>query len=115
MINDEECAHFLAELTVAYYHDLPHLILTFNESNWYLVMTGTEVVAEMRPESLHQYVDGDAKANFSLFSTSTAEGEKSPSSSLRKSKLTNAISNSGDTVHTILPFGIRRRDGSLSH
>jgi hypothetical protein len=86
MINDEECAHFLAELTAAYYHYPPHLILNFDESNWHLMMTGTEVVAERGAESVHQYLDGGAKANFSFFATTRSEGEKLPLILIAKGK-----------------------------
>jgi hypothetical protein len=78
MINDEEGVHFLAELTAAYYHYPPHHILKFAESNWYLMMMGTEVVAKRGAELIHQYVDGDAKANFSFFADIRTEGEKLP-------------------------------------
>jgi hypothetical protein len=53
MINDEECAHFLAEFTAACHHHPPHPILKIDESNWYLVMTATEVVAESGAESVY--------------------------------------------------------------
>jgi hypothetical protein len=115
MIHDEEWAHFLAELNDDYYHDPLHFLLDFDELNWHLVMTGTEIAGERGAESVHQSVDGDAKANFSFFATITAEERNSPSSSLRKTKLVDVISNSGNTMHTILRFGIRLWDGPLNH
>jgi hypothetical protein len=54
------------------------LIVNFDESNWHLVMAAEETVAEGGAESVHQYLDGDPKANFSFFATITAEGQKPP-------------------------------------
>jgi hypothetical protein len=41
-------------------------------------MTGDETIAEQSAETVHQYVDGDRKANFSFFATITAQGTKLP-------------------------------------
>jgi hypothetical protein len=41
-------------------------------------MVGEETIAERGTESVHQYVDGDPKANFSFVATITAEEEKLP-------------------------------------
>jgi hypothetical protein len=113
MIHDEECAHFLAGLSAAYYQDPPHLILSFDESNWYLV--GLKL--QMRGK-LNQFINTwivTRKPTFLLLRPLQPKERNSPSSSLRKSKRIDLISNSGNTMHTILRFGIRRRDGSLSH
>jgi hypothetical protein len=64
----------------------PHLILNFDESNWYLVTAGDEVVAESGAESVQNYVGGDAKANFSFFATLTIEGKRIPLVSNAKGK-----------------------------
>jgi hypothetical protein len=86
VIDDQECLRFLGQLTAAYHRYPPHLILNFDESNWHLVMAGEETVAERGAESVHQYVDGDPKANFSFFATITAEGQKLPLILIAKGK-----------------------------
>jgi hypothetical protein len=78
--------HFLGQLTAAYHRYPPHLIVNFDKSNWHLVMAGDETVAEREAESVHQYVDGDPKANFSFFATITAEGQKLPLILIAKGK-----------------------------
>jgi hypothetical protein len=41
-------------------------------------MANDQTVAERGAETVHQYVDGDTKANFSFFATITAQGAKLP-------------------------------------
>jgi hypothetical protein len=43
-----------------------------------LVISNDQTVVERGAETVHQYVDGDAKANFSFFVTITAQGAKLP-------------------------------------
>jgi hypothetical protein len=54
------------------------LIVNVDESNWHLVMAAEETVAERGAESVHQYVDGGPKVNFSFFAAITAEGQRLP-------------------------------------
>jgi hypothetical protein len=85
-IDDRDCLRFLAQLTAAYFRYPPHLIVNFDESNWYLVMAGDETVAERGAECVNQFVDGDPKANFSFFATITADGGKLPLILIAKGK-----------------------------
>jgi hypothetical protein len=77
-IDDSECAQFTVNLTAAYHRYPPHLILNFDESNWHLVMEGDLMLAERGAETVHNYVDGDPKTNFTFFATIIAEGTKFP-------------------------------------
>jgi hypothetical protein len=76
VIDDSECVQSLANLTAACHRYSPHLILNFDESNWHLVMEGDVPLAERGAETVHNYVDGDPKMNFTLFATITVEGTK---------------------------------------
>jgi hypothetical protein len=77
-IDESKCAQFMANMTAAYHRYPPHLILNFNESNWHLVMEEDVMLAEQGAETVHNYVDGDSKTNFTFFTTITAEGTKFP-------------------------------------
>jgi hypothetical protein len=59
VIDDEECVRFLGKFTAAYHMSPPHLILDFDQSNWYLVMAREQTVAEQGVESVHQHVNDD--------------------------------------------------------
>jgi hypothetical protein len=85
-IDHEECMRFLGKLAAAYHRYPPHLILNFDECNWYLVMAGEQTVAERGAECVHQDVNGDPKANFTFFATITAEGQKLPLIFIAKGK-----------------------------
>jgi hypothetical protein len=73
-VDDSEYAQFLANLTAAYHRYSPHFILNFDESNWHVVMEGDVTLTERGAETVHNYVDGDPKMNFTFFATITAEG-----------------------------------------
>jgi hypothetical protein len=77
-IDDSECARFLSQIVGAYHRDPPYHIVNFDESNWHLVRANDETVAEWWAKTVHQYVEGDPKANFTFLATVTAEGTKFP-------------------------------------
>jgi hypothetical protein len=77
-VDNGEYMHFPGQLTAAYHRYPPHLIVNFDESNWYLVMAGEETVAERGAQSMHHYVAGDPKANSPFFGRITAESQKLP-------------------------------------
>jgi hypothetical protein len=77
-VNDEECALFMAQLLTAFQMYPPSNIINFDESNWHLVMSGEQTVANRGDETVHQYTDGDVKANFTFFGTIAADGTKFP-------------------------------------
>jgi hypothetical protein len=77
-ISDAECAVFMSDIFMAFRRYPPSNIVNFDESNWRLVMSGEQTVAERGAETVHQYTDGDCKANFSFFATIAADGTKFP-------------------------------------
>jgi hypothetical protein len=85
-VDDQECAHFMAKLVGAFHQYPPDYILNFDESNWHLVMAGEQTVAPRGAETVHQYTEGDAKANFTFFATITAGGAKLPLILIAKGK-----------------------------
>jgi hypothetical protein len=46
VIDDAACAEFVSRLAATYLRYRPDFVLNFDESNWYLVMAGDEMVAE---------------------------------------------------------------------
>jgi hypothetical protein len=64
----------------------PDHILNFDESNWFLVMAGDQAVANRGQEAVHQYTDGDTKANFTFFATIAGDGTRWPLIMLVKGK-----------------------------
>jgi hypothetical protein len=86
VIRDEACVHFLTQLYAAYHRYPPHLTLNFDESNWPIVISREQTVAERDTESVHQYLDGDPKADFSFFATMTADTQKLPLILIAKDK-----------------------------
>jgi hypothetical protein len=77
-INDEECSVFLCALQKAHEEFPPDYIINFDESNWHLVTSGDEVVDEIGPEVVHNYADGDSKANLTFFASILADGSRLP-------------------------------------
>jgi hypothetical protein len=78
IFEDEECAHFVANVITAYHPYPPHLIVNFDESNWHLVMIDDQMVAVRGAETVCHYYKSDAKANFPFFATIIADGSKLP-------------------------------------
>jgi hypothetical protein len=56
----------------------PSNIVNVDESNWRLVMASEQVVGKRGAEVVHNYQDGDPKANFSFFGSICADGTKLP-------------------------------------
>jgi hypothetical protein len=78
VLDEEECAHFMANLFAAHHPDPPSLIMNFDKPNWGLVMADDETVATRGAETVCDYFNGDPKANFSFFRTITADRSKVP-------------------------------------
>jgi transposase len=78
VLDEEECAHFMANLIAAHHRYPPSSIVNFDESNWHLVMADDQTVATRGAETVCHYCNGDPKANFSFFATITADGSKLP-------------------------------------
>jgi hypothetical protein len=53
---------------------LPEHIVNFDESKWHLVIVGDAVVREIGSEVVHNYARGDAKANFTFFTSTCTDG-----------------------------------------
>jgi hypothetical protein len=66
-----ECDHFVSLLS-------PYLTISFDESNWHLVMADDQAVAVRGAETVCHPCEGDAKANFSFFAKITADGSRLP-------------------------------------
>jgi hypothetical protein len=113
VINDVECVHFLDQLTAAYHCDPPHPILNLDESHWDLVMAGDEVIAQKGAESVQNYVDGDATADFLFSATIIAEDDRLPLILIAKGKSNRCHKQFGR--HDTHCSDIRRLDGSLRY
>jgi hypothetical protein len=75
IFDDEECAHFMANLITAYHHYPPHLIIHFDKSNWHLVMADDQTVDVRGAETVCHYCESDPKANFPFFVTITRDSQ----------------------------------------
>jgi hypothetical protein len=64
----------------------PNAVLNFDESNWHLVMSGYQTLAEQGVEAVPRHVNDDAKASFIFFATISAVGRKFPLIFLAKGK-----------------------------
>jgi hypothetical protein len=62
-------------------------IVNFDESNWRLVMADEQVVGERGAELVRNYIDGDAKANFSFFASICADGTRLPPILIARGKM----------------------------
>jgi hypothetical protein len=75
-IDDQERATFMIQVAKASKGHSESNIVNFDESNWRLVMASEQVVGERGDEVVHNYTDGDTKANFSFFGSICADGTK---------------------------------------
>jgi hypothetical protein len=97
-MDNQECATFMIKLAKASRKYPESKIVNFDESNWHLVMEGEQVVGERRAEVVHNYIDGDAKANFSFFGSICADGTRYPLILIARGKTQGHLQQFGDAV-----------------